>query len=121
MPVDLAHQRLKNVFACAVVRVELQSIPCAFVGNGLGHCNGLAHAQGGQLDFAGALQCPKHRKSLGQGMTPSQKTVIAQDDGLFVADAAQQARRFVGVDGDALEVVVGHHVVQLGAVKIRLL
>ena len=47
--------------------------------------------------------------------------MVAQDDGLFVANAFEQSRRFISVDGDAFKVMVRNHVVKLRGVKIGLL
>ena len=46
--------------------------------------------------------------------------MVAQDDGFSVTNALNDPRPFVGTDGDALEVVIGHHAVQLRAVEVAL-
>jgi hypothetical protein len=47
--------------------------------------------------------------------------VVAQDHGRPVADAREQAGGLVGMDRDALEVVVRQLAVQLGTVEVGLL
>ena len=75
-----------------MVRVELQRIACALGCNVFADWNDLrraAHAERGQLNFASALQSPENGKCLRQGGAPGQQAMVAQDDGLFVANAVQ--------------------------------
>jgi hypothetical protein len=56
-------------------------------------------------------------KVSGMVAAPREQAVVAQDHGPPVADVGDQARLFVRVDGDALEVVVRHLAMQLRAVE----
>ena len=107
-----------------MIGIELQCVARAFGGNGFTHWNDslwAAHAERSELNFTGALQRPQNGKSLRQCGAPRQQTMVAQNDRLLVANAAEQTGCFFAVNGDAFKVMVRNHVVQLRCVEIGLL
>ncbi len=79
----------------------------------------IAHAPSRHLDLAGALHRPQVRKRLRQRLAPGEQPVVAQDQDRLAAHGREHARAFLGVDGDALEVVVGDFPIKLGGIEIR--
>ena len=76
-PVNLTHQRGKQVLPRAVFGVKLQSVAGAAFGDMRRYGYRLAHAKSGQLHLAGALQCPQNGKGLRHGLPPGQQAVVA--------------------------------------------
>ena len=77
-----------------------------------------AHAVGGDLDFAGALQGPVDHKGLRNAAAGDQQAVVAQDQDRFRAQALHQPRLLAGVGRDALEVVVCDLAIESCTVKV---
>src|SRR6185295_10871977 len=61
----------------------------------------------GDLHVAGLLQRPEREERLRHARPPGEQAVVAQDHRALVADVAHQPLLLAGLDGDALEVVVG--------------
>src|SRR5450759_220489 len=116
--VQHARQRVENVATGAKRRIELQRIARAFALDVLGQLDDRAHRRRCELNFAGAIEEPQDHKGTGQRVSPGEQAVIAQNDRRLVADIADQPGSFVGVNRDALEVVIRELVVKLHRVEI---
>src|SRR5690606_717154 len=111
-PVDAPDHGIEHILARAVLRMELQRVGSAFLADPDRDGDCLTQRRGGQLHLAGTIEQPDDREGARQRVAPGEQPVVAQDHRLALANAAYQARPFVGVHRDAFEVVVGELAVQ---------
>src|SRR5690606_29150965 len=103
----------------AETRIELQGRARGLLAYMRRDGNGLSgEALGRQLDLAGTVDGPQTRERLRDRLAPAQQAVVAQHQNALVAQARQQPRLLVWIDGDALKVVVRDLAVDLRRVEV---
>ena len=120
--VDLAHQRVEHVLPGAVTRVELQRVARAASRDVFGHRDRARPSQN-VASWISQARCSVHSiaKACGSVWPHASRPWLRRITAWRSPMLFEQARAFVGMDGDALEVVVRHHVVQLRGVEVGLL
>ena len=112
--IDLAYQRIEDIASAAVARIKLQRVRAGLALNCLRDGYSCPQCSTGHLDVASALQRPEVGKGLRNIQPPRQQAVVAQNDGLLLANRRYYARTLIGVYRDAFECVVRQALLRIG-------